>query len=254
MALACGICATPAGGVFVVPEGRSGCTCATPIYTSVALYPKPEGDDWSIGFAGGRAETVSLPVKHVCVNLGAPGYREDGKGNLWIPYPTRIEAGPLGPWLPTYQHDEKMCYRLDELHARITGTNTPWVFTSGYSDEKPLRFRMNHPDQPTAKYTVRLYFAEPEDVEPGQRSFSILIQGKTVAEKVDVCREAGGPRRALVKQFTGIEVKGELDIQLRVTDEATVGKPILSGFQAVRHQEHARSQDRPFTALGRESR
>jgi hypothetical protein len=234
MALACGICATPAGGVFVVPEGRSGCTCATPIHTSVALYPNPNGDDWGIGFAGGLAETASLPVEHVCINLGAPGYRDDADGRLWIPYPARVDPGPLGAWLPTYQHDESMCYRLDELHTQIAGTEIPWVFTSGYAHDKPLVFRLIDTGQPPAKYTVSLYFAEPAPIEPGRRRFSVLLQGRTVLTDFDICREAGGPHRALVKKFPGIEVQSDLEITLQPVEESAIGQPILCGFEAVR--------------------
>jgi outer membrane protein assembly factor BamB len=234
MALACGICAVPANGVFIVPEGRSGCTCATPIYTSVGLYPDPTGGDWSIGFAGGRTESLSLPVRQVSINLGAPGYREDPHGTLWIPYPARVDGGPLGGWLPTYQHDDQMCYRLADLHTKITGTETPWVFTSGYANEKPLRFPMNGAADPPANYTVTLYFAEPNGIAPGQRRFSVDIQGKTVLEDLDVCREAGGPRTALTKQVTGIEVSGHLEIHLRQARGSRYG-PILCGFRADRN-------------------
>jgi len=89
VALACGLCAVPAAGVFAAPEGRSGCTCDVPIHTSMTLYPKPTAEAWSVGFAGGLADVFSLPVKTVSVNLGAPGFREDADGNLWIPYPAQ---------------------------------------------------------------------------------------------------------------------------------------------------------------------
>jgi outer membrane protein assembly factor BamB len=201
MHLACGLGAVPAGGIFVAPEGRSGCTCDTPIYTSIALYPKPQGDDWSLGFTGGRAETVSLPVQQVSVNLGAPGFRSDAAGQLWIPYPARVDSGPLGDWLPTYQHDDAMCYRLDELTAAIAGTEIPWVYTSGYRHDKPLSFRLIGDGQPEGRYTVRLMFAEPEDLPPGHRVFDVRLQGKTVLQRLDVTAAAGGSRRALVREF-----------------------------------------------------
>ena len=232
VALACGLCAVPAGGVLVVPEGRSGCTCGVPIHTSLALYPKPAGEAWGVGFAGGRAEVVSLPVKNVSVNLGAPGYREDARGNLWIPYPARVDAGLLGDWLPTYQHDARMCYRLNAWTATITGTDTPWVFTSGYAHEKPLRFRLIGKGQPPARYAVRLLFAEPEDLEPGQRVFTVRLQGKTVLADFDVAAAARGARRAVVKEFPAVVVEDELEIQLTPSPKTPRKKPVLCGFQA----------------------
>jgi outer membrane protein assembly factor BamB len=234
MALACGLCATPAGGVFVIPEGRSGCTCDTPIYTSVTLYPKGDGDAWGIGFAGARAETFPLPVEHVAVNLGGPGYRKDGRGNLWIPYPARVGTGLLGEWLPTYQHDASMCLQLPELHAAIDGTDDPWIFTSGYAHDKPLRFRMARDGDPPANYTVKLYFAEPDQLRPGQRLFDVYLQHQRVLEDFDVVKAAGGPRRALITQFEDVRVEGDLEIRLAPSPQAAVKNPILCGFEAFR--------------------
>ncbi len=233
-ALACGLCATPASGVFVIPEGRSGCTCDTPIYTSIALYPSRCSDAWGIGFAGGRARAVPLPVKQVSVNLGAPGFRQDDAGNLWIPYPARIDAGLLGDWLPTYQHDESMCYQLPEWHTTIAGTDAPWICTSGYAHDKPLRFRLVGDGDPPSDYTVTLFFAEPQEIEPGERLFHVYLQGEPVLKDFDVVKAAGGPRRALTRRFEGIRVDAELEIRLEPSTEASARSPLLSGFRAVR--------------------
>ena len=66
----------------------------------------------------------------------------------------------------------------------------------------------------TRSFTVRLYFAEPEDVQPGQRVFDVLLQGKTVLRDLDVVKEAGGPNRVLAKTFQGILAGNDLTIQL----------------------------------------
>jgi len=234
VSLACGLCAVPANGIFVAPEGRSGCTCPTPIHTSLALYPKPVGGAWGDGVSGGCAEVAPLPVRHVSINLGAPGYRRDAERQLWIPYPARVDTGALGKWLPTYQHDRDMCYRLVELRQTITGTDLPWVFTSGYAHTKPLIFRLQEEGASPAKYSVRLYFAEPEDLAPGQRVFSVVLQGRTVIEELDVVRLAGGARRALVRHVRGVKVERDLRIELVPSAAAAVKTPILCGFQAFR--------------------
>lgn len=234
MALACGLCATPADGVFVIPEGRSGCTCDTPIYTSIALYPQPRREAWGVGFSGGRAEVASLPVEHVSINLGAPGFRQDRHGTLWIPYPARIDAGILGDWLPGYQHDSSMCLRLPELHTKIAGTDTPWLYTTAYAHEKPLRFPMLPEGHAPARYSVTLHFAEPEELPPGERVFDVYVQGKLVLEEFDVAKAAGGPRRAVVRRFEGVAVDGDLEIRLEPSAENSAKPPILCAFQAVR--------------------
>jgi hypothetical protein len=131
-----------------------------------------------------------------------------------------------------------MCYRLDELTAEIVGTEIPWVYTSGYRHDKPLSFRLIGEGQPEGRYTVRLMFAEPEEIRPGQRVFDVQLQGKTVLERLDVAAAAGGSRHALVREFRDIPVQRDLTIQL-VPSETDRPKddrkpPILCGFQAVR--------------------
>lgn len=232
LALACGLGATPAGGVFVVPEGRSGCTCDTPIHTSISLYPKPDTDAWSVGFSGGRAEVVSMPVEHVSINLGAPGYRQDTDGNLWIPYPTRIDSGPLGDWLPTYQHSDEMCYWVANPGS-VAEARLSWVYTSGYRDEKPLRFPLRRQGDKPALYTVRLHFAEPEDTAAGERVFSVELQGRTVLEDLDLIARAGGSGKPIVITCPSVLVDRNLDIRLKKSAESTK-PPVLCGIQAFR--------------------
>jgi hypothetical protein len=179
------------------------------------------------------AETPSLPVTHLSINLGAPGYRQDAEGNLWIPYPARIDTGMIGDWLPTYQHDESMCFPSAD-DGKIDGTDIPWVFASGYAHDKPLRFRLIGDGQPAATYTVRLYFAEPEHRQPGDRIFSVQVQGNTVLDGFDIARAAGGPRQAVVKEFPGVEVKDWLDLRLVPSPRTPDRRPLLCGIQAER--------------------
>lgn len=231
LALGCGIVATPAGGVFVAPEGRSGCTCATPIHTSVVLYPRTHARAWGIGTSGGIEEVTSFPVKHAFVNLGAPGYREEAKGNLWLPYPSRVGTGLIGKWLPTYQHNESMFYSHPPEFLKITGTERPWLYTSGYTHDKELRFKLIDKGQPAATYTVRLHFAEPDELKAGDRVFSVMLQGKLALDRFDMVAETNKSRRAIVKEFRGITVSGELRIRLK-SDLNRL--PILCAFEAIR--------------------
>ena len=234
MSLACGLGAVPAGGVYAAPEGRSGCTCDTPIFTSIVLYPRQRARAWSVGIPEGVSSPKLTPVRQVAINLGAPGFREDADGTLWIPYPYRDGGGILGDWLPTYQHDETICYGHSEDFLQIEGTDRPWVYTSGYTHTKPLSFKLIDQGQPPARYTVRLHFAEPEDLAPGQRVFDVLLQGKKVLEDFDVAQQAGGPQRALVKEFPGVEVSGNLVVALQPADGSPIKAPILCGIEAIR--------------------
>ena len=235
MTLACGLNAVPANGVFIAPEGRSGCTCATPIFTSIALHPREGESAWGVGVAEAIGTDVTVfPIQQVAINLGAPGFRTDNEGTLWLPYPARTGIGLLGKWLPTYQHSDDMCYRLDGLTTPVTGTDRPWLYTSGYQFTKPLAFRLLDKGEGPARFTVRLYFVEPEDLAEGDRVFSVAIQNKTVVSDLDVAKEADGVRKPLVREFGGIEVRSQLSIALKPTEKTPEKMPVLSAVRAIR--------------------
>ena len=64
---------------------------------------------------------------------------------------------------------------------------------------------------------------------PGERVFSVSLQGKPVAEDLDIVKEAGGAMRGLEKVFTGIEAGSSLEIAFK----AKVGEPLICGVQVV---------------------
>ena len=153
---------------------------------------------------------------------------------LWVPYPARDVEGLLGDWLPRYGHDRSMFYSRSVDWMPIAGTPIPWVYTSGYTHSKPLTFRLTEPDGPAADYTVRLHFAEPETIGPGQRVFDVLLQGQPVLTAFDVVAEAGGPRRAVVEEFRHVAIDGDLVVELKPTDASPLSEPVLCGLEAVR--------------------
>ena len=61
------------------------------------------------------------------------------------------------------------------------------------------------PPAPQRSYTVRLHFAELQDIPVGARIFDVKIQGKTVLENFDIVKEAGGLNKALVKEFPHVQ-------------------------------------------------
>ena len=87
-------------------------------------------------------------------------------------------------------------------------------------------------------YTVRLYFAELEDRKPGERVFSVLLQGKPVLTDFDVAGAAGGAagggaggaKRSIVKEFKGIAVTDNLEVSFQPKNGA---QPLLCGLQAI---------------------
>jgi hypothetical protein len=88
-------------------------------------------------------------------------------------------------------------------------------------------------------YRVRLHFAELEDVKPGQRMFDVNLQGQTIIGNLDVVKEAGGPRSALVKEVRGIQAGDTLTLELMPRSERP---PIVSGIEVYEEQTPARAR------------
>ncbi len=89
------------------------------------------------------------------------------------------------------------------------------------------------PPVPERAFTVRLHFAELDvSAKPGQRVFDVRIQGAPALRGFDIVREAGGARRALVKEFKGIKAGQLLDIEFIPATPATPeSAPLLSGLE-----------------------
>jgi outer membrane protein assembly factor BamB len=83
-----------------------------------------------------------------------------------------------------------------------------------------------------APYTVRLYFAEPEDLAPGLRVFDVELQGRLVLPAFDVVKAAGGVRRGIIKEFHGVTVEHDLTIKFTRAKGQTNG-PLLNGVEMI---------------------
>lgn len=78
-------------------------------------------------------------------------------------------------------------------------------------------------------HNVRLYFAETEGANAGERVFDVKLQGQTVLANFDIAAAAGGQNRQVYRDFTGISVKDNLDLEF----VPKVGAPIISGAEIV---------------------
>jgi hypothetical protein len=177
-----------------------------------------------------------LPVKHLSVNFGAPGDRKDSKGNLWLSYPR-----PRGGKTPEERRlvlDLEMTMEIPdggeyfESNAeflKIGGSRDPWIYSSGLEGIARSIIPIAREDGRGGKYTVRLHFHEPEDIQPGQRVFNVEIGGRTVLEALDIVKEAGGPRRALIKELNGLKLRDKLEISWKPLR----GKPLICGIEIV---------------------
>jgi parallel beta-helix repeat protein len=76
-------------------------------------------------------------------------------------------------------------------------------------------------------YTVNLKFAETYMNGPGQRAFSIMINGQTVQSNFDIFAAAGGANKAVDKSFPVTVTGGSISIQMT----SSVENPTVSGIE-----------------------
>ncbi len=216
-----------AGGLVLAPDGSSGCTCSYPLQASIALAPVQRRENWSVFSSAGALR----PVKHLAISLGAPGDRRDASGRLWFGYPrpparralrfaAKAEFAPGGGYV----------HRNADLVA-IAGTDKPWVFASGARGLRKLTIPLIDKGQGTAAFTVRLCFAVL-DGAPG--AVDVKVQGKPAFGRLDVIKEAGGLRRALVKELKGVAIVSTLTIEFEPFDTVADRAPLLCGVEIVR--------------------
>jgi hypothetical protein len=214
----------------------------------------PEMEKW--GSYGSRV--VQGPIVRLGLNLGAPGDRQDADGILWLDYPS---VGGPSPDVPVLTEPEGITW-FRHHSSRIEGDGPVWVAASGCQGLRSLKVAVNvrgiekrvtyqqgsrtlektfiesaFETQPslTRSFTVKLYFAEPEDIEAGQRVFDVVLQGKLVLSDLDVAKEAGGPNRLVDKTFPGILASNDLTIQL----SPKTGHTLLCGVEIVEARERS---------------
>lgn len=117
------------------------------------------------------------------------------------------------------------------------GGSVPW---EGKAHELAREFeRSAHPvhwQKPASglrPYTVRLHFCELDDVQAGERTFDVKLQGKVVLENLDVVKAAGGHHIALTKEFGGVMASTEVVLELvpKATQATARTVPILNAIE-----------------------
>ncbi|MFQ5809366.1 MAG: malectin domain-containing carbohydrate-binding protein, partial [Armatimonadota bacterium] len=123
----CFINVIAAGGLVLIPEGSSSCTCSYNYQTTVALAPMTRNEDWSV-FSQPTAAGI---MSDLALNLGAPGDRRDADGTMWVSYPRPDFHAALEVPLVTDMHAEAGYYHRSTDALQIRGTQRPWLYGSG---------------------------------------------------------------------------------------------------------------------------
>lgn len=244
----CSINLIAADGVLNAPEYTRTCSCAYQNQTSLALVYMPDMEFWT-------TSTLSKPggdqINRVGLNLGAPGDRKSGE-TYWVDYPSVGGASPD----PEVSVNSGVKWRLNNA-ARFGLVENNWIYASCAEGITELTVNLGgsaggekgKPDKQTdataavraaesksgvasSMYTIRLYFAEPELLDPGARVFDLLINEKKVLEQFDVVAVAGGPRKGIVREFKNIPCQGQLNLKFLTSTKNR--KAIISGIEVIR--------------------
>jgi hypothetical protein len=223
-------------------------------------------EGWSFNFF--PAPATATPIKRVGVNLGAPGDHVAENGMLWLEFPSVGGPSPDVPVFVEAESPQLFRYHMSHLKkdkAATAASSLSWVAASGIegltaitiwpfllpagdgADDEVKAFERHAgtnqlPPAPAIalgsrgipwRYSVRLHFAEPRDLEPGERVFDVFVQGKKVLEGFDIVKAAGGTWKAVVVELSGIEVTTDLRIEMKPSRPGLSRGPLLCGLELV---------------------
>ncbi|MEK6237458.1 MAG: malectin, partial [Planctomycetales bacterium] len=215
----------PAGGVLNAPNFAHGCSCSYSIFTSLALVHVPETELWTYS----PQKEGTGPIQRLGINLGAPGDRLADNGVWWLNHPNT--GGPSPTAKVSLVAKSPRYFRF--LATQLEGDALNWVASSGLQGLESLSIpvTVGKPAEPAKprSFTVKLYFAEPDDAEQGARIFDVAVQGKNVLKNFDVAQATGGARKTVVQEFPGILADQEITISFT----AKKGVPVLSGVEII---------------------
>ncbi|MBL7188884.1 MAG: PQQ-binding-like beta-propeller repeat protein [Phycisphaerae bacterium] len=218
----------PANGILNVPYFYEGCTCGYPLASGLGMVHMPEQfEQW---MAWGDTPFQGR-ITRLGINFGAPGDRMTETGTLWLDYPSVGGPSPEVS-ISVVPRDSARYYYHHSLWTE-GGDCMPWVTASGVEGAESISVELlcEQYDRDDANdvfpYTVRLFFAEPEDVRPGGRVFSVGLQGEQVLKDLDVVKAAGGRMRGIVREFREIKIGRTLELSLA----AKSGVSIISGIE-----------------------
>ena len=152
----------------------------------------------------GYSQTAPAPaaaVKIIRIKAGSNDPVKDSAGNIW-----EAESGFEGGDVVARDAD-----------LAIGNTKTPEVYRTEH-------YRMTSFTRalPNGKYTVKLHFAETYDeiTDAGQRVFTVDVNGTEIKD-LDIVKEAGGAKKALVKVVPVTITNGKLSITFTPKAQST---------------------------------
>ncbi len=222
-----------ADGVLNSPDYTRSCQCPYQNQTSLALIHMP----WMSYWTNSNYTWDGKPILKLGFNFNAPGDRSSSDQVLWFEYPN-VAGIPPGIGIKI---DTAGFRKIRKEPFSIVSEKTPWVSASALEGIRSLDITLSEvPLAEDPEYTVRLYFAELENLRPGERVFTISLQGREVTRHFDIVREAGKPDKEVVQTYRGIKAGKTLRLELTPTR----GKPLISGLELIRETAPATLKER----------
>jgi outer membrane protein assembly factor BamB len=230
--LGCWINAIAAEGLVMIPEASAGCVCQFSIASTIVLEPREVRRPWTIYSAVGSL----TPVKHLAINLGAPGDHKDDDGRVWFAYPRP---------LPYKETSLEVKLDLKPVFAKGGGFETvslsneqavqgdkPWLYQSWANNLQSLTVPVLGKDDPAAEYTVRLHLADLRE-QASATEMTVTLKSGDVAKNVTVTSPTpAGAVKPTTIDVTDLKVTGNLEVTLA----GQTGTPFLSGIEVIREE------------------
>ncbi|MEO2016702.1 MAG: PQQ-binding-like beta-propeller repeat protein [Fuerstiella sp.] len=229
--LGCWINAVPANGLVMIPEASAGCVCLFSIASTIVLEPREARRPWAIYSSVG----TKTPVRHLALNLGAPGDRKDAHGTVWLSYPrykayqetsldVKLDLKPQFASKGGYQSVNENATELGDAQA-------PWLYTSWANGLKELTLPLLGKDDAPATFSVQLHFADVRATDQGA-TFDVQLNGKTVLTDVTLAGTGGNAATAVIHEVKDVEVTDDLTIAL----VSKQGTPLLNAVKVLRNE------------------
>ena len=123
----CWINTLPAGGMVLMPEGASSCTCAYSFQTSLAMVPDRRHEEWGVYTC--EPPKPGARIERLAFNFGAVGDKRDEAGQLWLGFPRPFSPQALKVPFETCLAADYYSKNADVIS--IAGTDRPWLYSCG---------------------------------------------------------------------------------------------------------------------------
>lgn len=227
--LGCWINAIPANGLVMIPEASVGCVCQFSIASTVVLEPREARRPWSIYSSVG----AKTPVKHMAINLGAPGDRKDAYGTVWLSYPRNkaYQETSLDIKLDLQPKFSKGggFRSVNESSQGLAETQTPWLYSSLAEGITHFTLPLLGESDDPAVYTVKLHFADTRDTNSPASTFSVTLNGQTAIEELTL-QQSDQKTDVVIREFKNVKITDSLTVEL----SGTLGATLLNAIEVVR--------------------